>query len=171
MADALGSGLSRFTPIGVQLPSSASPPRPSGRGGNLKSQTPNSKQTRSTKARGAREVLSPKSRMTIEARSPNDPGPNQAAQLRLDLLTSASAETPPPRPGDIWGSGRESVLQGHSILVFAKMSFRRVERRGISPVDGAELAQACRRVEIPRCVWLRQRRNGWNDGRSDILHL
>ena len=73
------------------------------------------------------------------------------------------------RPKNRVRSGTQSVLQACRIVVFAKMSFRGAERRGISSVGGAELAQAYPRVEIPRCVWLRHRRNERNDSRSGIL--
>ena len=66
---------------------------------------------------------------------------------------------------------RFSVRQTCGVVVFARMSFRGAERRGISSVGGAELAQACLRVEIPRRVWLRHRRNERNDRRPCTLHF
>ena len=67
----------------------------------------------------------------------------------------------PRRPKNRVRSGTQSVLQACRIVVFAKMLFRGAERRGISSVGGAELAQAYPRVEIPRCAR--------NDSRSGIL--
>jgi len=98
----------------------------------------------------------------------------------LSVLLSGEVQWPRKMGSGVqgsWGSGRTrirvhpcaSVLQACRIVVFAKMSFRGAERRGISSVGGAELAQACRRVEIPRYVRLRRRRNERNDSRSGTL--